>query len=232
MQRHSRRKLWRASQNEISSRKDMLPVDVILKIAFLLPDLKEVLALLDTLRPFIAFGPLEDLYQLSLTHDHSSLWPRLTLDCSMNDTMSITLYESIVKLYSHVLVVDSWYSVDWLKKHLNPMATIATEFPVTIDHLDDWVDLRLSRLNLLIEEGKPETWKMVLPRMRHLRSLRTECFSGNLGDVYAIVAKSSQITELQIKPIGFELYKAEAVHLRYLIEWFLANPFECSNAGS
>ncbi|KAH9160127.1 hypothetical protein AeNC1_019011 [Aphanomyces euteiches] len=150
----------------------------------------------------------------------------------MNDTMSITLYESIVKLYSHVLVVDSWYSVDWLKKHLNPMATIATEFPVTIDHLDDWVDLRLSRLNLLIEEGKPETWKMVLPRMRHLRSLRTECFSGNLGDVYAIVAKSSQITELQIKPIGFELYKAEAVHLRYLIEWFLANPFECSNAGS
>ncbi|KAH9101177.1 hypothetical protein Ae201684P_007362 [Aphanomyces euteiches] len=202
----------------------MLPVDVILKIAFLLPDFKDVFALIDIFRPQIAFEPLEDLYQLGLTHDHSSLWPRLTLDCSMNDTMSITLYESILKLYSHVLVVDSWYSVDWLKKHLNPTTTIewmAQEFPVTLENIHDWADLPITRLHLSIERDTPQMLKKALPRMHHLKSLSIGNSSGDIEDIYKIVAESAQITELEVNPNGFEVDNAE---LQHLIEWFHRQP--------
>ncbi|KAF0731359.1 hypothetical protein Ae201684P_006737 [Aphanomyces euteiches] len=202
----------------------MLPVDLMAKIVFFIPDSEDVFALLDILRPHIAFGPLGDLYQLGLTHDHSSLWPRLTLDCSMNDTLSIALYESIAKYYSHVLVNVSWYSIDWLKKHLNPTTTIewmAQEFPVTLENIHDWADLPITRLYLFLESDTPQMWKKALPRMHHLKSLIIENSWGNIEDIYKIVAESAQITELEVNPNGFEVDNAE---LQHLIEWFHRQP--------
>ncbi|KAG9399795.1 hypothetical protein AC1031_011218 [Aphanomyces cochlioides] len=137
---------------------------------------------------------------------------------------SITLYESIAKYYSRVVVDDSWYSVDWLKKHLNPMATIewmAEEFPVTLENIDDWADLPITRLYLSIESDTPQTWKKVLPRMHHLKSLSIANSSGDLDDIYKMVAMSAQITELEVNPSDFEVGNAE---LRHLIEWFYCQP--------
>ncbi|CAK4675866.1 unnamed protein product, partial [Aphanomyces euteiches] len=125
--------------------------------------------------------------------------------------MSITLYESIVKLYSHVLVVDSWYSVDWLKKHLNPTTTIewmAQEFPVTLEKIHDWADLPITRLYLSIERNTPQMWKKALPRTHHLKSLSIGNSSGDIEDIYKIVAESAQITELEVNPNGFEVDNA------------------------
>ncbi|KAG9399796.1 hypothetical protein AC1031_011219 [Aphanomyces cochlioides] len=126
----------------------------------------------------------------------------------MVDTVSIALCDAIAKLYSHVLVVDSWYSVDWLKKHLNPMAMIewdAIELSVTIDNMDDWADLRITQLSLSIKSDTPPTWKKALPRFTHLKSLCIEGSSEDLADVYEILAKSAKITVLQIKPTDHEL---------------------------
>ncbi|KAH9103193.1 hypothetical protein LEN26_015348 [Aphanomyces euteiches] len=203
---------------------EMLPVDIIIKIAFLLPDLKDVFALLNALRPHIALEPLEYLYQLSLTHDHSSLWTTLTLASSMNDTISIVLYESIAKYYSSVVVEDSWFSIDWLKKHLHSMATIqwdAQEFPLTDDNVDEWADLRITDLYLSINNATSPSWKKLLPRLHHLKSLRVEGLSGDVKDIYKIVATSAQITELTINPIDLRIDNAE---LLYLIEWFRRQP--------
>ncbi|KAF0731358.1 hypothetical protein Ae201684P_006867 [Aphanomyces euteiches] len=202
---------------------DTLPVDAIIKIVFFIPDPEDLFAFLGTLRPHIALGPLEDLYQLGLAHDHSSLWPALTLDCLMKDTLSIVLCESIAKLYSQVLINDSWFSVDWLKKHLNPIAAIewgSDEFPSTIAKKDDWVDLRITRLYLFNKKDTPETWKMVVPRMHYLKSLSIEG-NGDLAEVYRFVVKSAPITELQINPIDFQVGNAELLHI---IEWFRRQP--------
>ncbi|KAH9184529.1 hypothetical protein AeNC1_013495 [Aphanomyces euteiches] len=142
----------------------------------------------------------------------------------MVDTVSIALCESIAKLYSHVLVVDSWFSVAWLKNHLNSMAMIewnAIDLPVTIDNVDDWADLRITQLSLSIKNDTPPTWKKALPRFTHLKSLFIEGPSEDLADVYEIVAKSAQITEFQIKPTDRRVDNAELIHL---IEWVRRQP--------
>ncbi|KAG9413074.1 hypothetical protein AC1031_016092 [Aphanomyces cochlioides] len=142
----------------------------------------------------------------------------------MKDTLSNALCASIVKHYSHVCVDNSWYSVVWLKKHLNPMTSIewnAKEFPVTIENVNNWADLRITRLYLLIKSDALQPWKHVLPRLHYLKSLRIGDLSGDLGDVYSIVDKSAQITELEIYPMDFRLGNAELLHL---IEWFRRQP--------
>ncbi|KAH9113719.1 hypothetical protein AeMF1_012132 [Aphanomyces euteiches] len=219
------RHLNETTHNPILPQVAMLPLDTIIKILSSIPDSRDVFALLDTLRPHTALGPLEDLYQLGLTHDHSSLWPTLTLDSSKNDTLSIALCESTVKHYSQVLVDDPWYPVDRLKNYLNPTSSIewnAKEFPVTIENINNWADLRITRFYLLIKSDTPQLWKQVLPRLHSLKSLRIDDLFGDLGDVYSIVAKSVQITELEIYPMDFRLGNAELLHL---IQWFRRQPF-------
>ncbi|KAG9399794.1 hypothetical protein AC1031_011217 [Aphanomyces cochlioides] len=138
----------------------------------------------------------------------------------MNDTLSIALCASIVKHYSRVYVDDPWYSVVWLKNHLNPMTSIewnAKEF----ENMNNWAVLRITRLYLLIKSDTPQSWKHVLPRLHYLKSLRIDDLSGDLGDVYSIVAKSAQIIELEIYPMDFRLGNAELLHL---IEWFRRQP--------
>ncbi|CAK4657821.1 unnamed protein product, partial [Aphanomyces euteiches] len=128
----------------------MVPVDVVIKIAFAIPDAKDLFAFLEALRLCIDLGPLEHLYQLCLKQDHFDVWPALKLTSAARDKLSLPHYESIAKYYSRVIVNDARFSVEWLRTHLNSMATIewnAGEIPVTEENLDEWQDLRITGLN-------------------------------------------------------------------------------------
>ncbi|KAH9183563.1 hypothetical protein AeNC1_014461, partial [Aphanomyces euteiches] len=211
----------------------MVPVDVVIKIAFAIPDAKDLFAFLEALRLCIDLGPLEHLYQLCLKQDHFDVWPALKLTSAARDKLSLPHYESIAKYYSRVIVNDARFSVEWLRTHLNSMATIewnAGEIPVTEENLDERQDLRITGLNVYIDEDTPRTWKNVLSRLHCLTSLRVYDYQGlwgNDGDfeeVYAYAAYSNQLVELVVYAnSGYTLQHSELV---YLLEWFRRQPVQ------
>ncbi|CAK5191721.1 unnamed protein product, partial [Aphanomyces euteiches] len=73
-----------------------LPIEVLVKIVFSIPDAAEMLAFLELLRPYVTLGPLEYLYQLGCSMDHDDLWPTLLLCEETLETLSGTPHEAIV----------------------------------------------------------------------------------------------------------------------------------------
>ncbi|CAK4967797.1 unnamed protein product, partial [Aphanomyces euteiches] len=153
----------------------MLTVDVVMNIAFAIPDAADILAFLEVLRPFDNLGPLEQLYQLGLTTSHADLWPILYIKSSVLGTPKCYLYEAVLKMYSNVTVENfSADQVVWLETHLNPTTELTWFTNDDGDKFkprDNWYELRTTCLMHYSEEYSDFEWKSVLPRLRHLRSL-------------------------------------------------------------
>ncbi|CAK4339510.1 unnamed protein product, partial [Aphanomyces euteiches] len=163
----------------------MLPIDVVVKLAFAIPNGNDLFALIEALRPYMDLGPLEHLVQLSLIHPPSEVWPSLKLSAVMTDATSIASSEAIAKYYSHVIVDDSWNDVEWLKTNLAPEATIqwcVNRFPTTIDSMDSWTNLRITVLIPTLNSDTPAIWKYMLPRLHSLTCLHVEADSEGLDD--------------------------------------------------
>ncbi|KAG9402890.1 hypothetical protein AC1031_006436 [Aphanomyces cochlioides] len=151
----------------------LLPVDVIVKIAFSIPVAADLFAFLVALRPYNLQGPLEHLYQLGLKLDRSFyLWPCLLLPPSLEEWS--TSYEAIAKYYSKV-VIEYLGQATWLKKHLNPQTKIewdVDEFPTSVSEIADeaW-DLRITRVHHGFNYNPISSGKEILSRLQHLTSL-------------------------------------------------------------
>ncbi|KAH9117406.1 hypothetical protein AeMF1_008820 [Aphanomyces euteiches] len=127
----------------------ILPTDVIVKIAFFIPDESDLFTFLEALRTFNVLGPLEHLHKLGLKRKHEELWPTLKITPAVLESQFSTLFEAIAKFYSHVVIKDMT-DVKWLRKHLNPAVQvewITDEFPVPQEISDKWTDFRITRLN-------------------------------------------------------------------------------------
>ncbi|KAH9168309.1 hypothetical protein AeNC1_017951 [Aphanomyces euteiches] len=203
----------------------MFPVDVVTKLAFSIQEADDLFAFLEALRLSNNLGPFQHLLQLGLTHDHSDLWPSLRLSSSTLDGASISSYEAIIKYYSSVIVEDDWHDVEWLKTHLNPEASIewrVNRLSDKIDHLNAWTDLRITSLRLQINDYIDLGWKVVLPQLHQLTTLHVDATQGDLGDLYEIVAKSSQIIEFKAFTNG--LYQVDEKDVHNSIKWFRRQP--------
>ncbi|KAH9116094.1 hypothetical protein LEN26_012936 [Aphanomyces euteiches] len=208
-----------------------LPEDILVKIALCITDEVDVFVFFEVLRPHVDLDPvsLVSLVQLDLKVIYSSPWPTFTLDSTISETMSILSIEAIIKYYSHVVVKDTRYSVDWLNTHLNPTTTIewsTMEFQNVVKTWEEWSSLRITKLNLHIDMDSPSTWKEVLPRLCRLTSLFVDDRAGNLEDIYAFVAKSKHIIDFKIVAIsGFQIGNSELLHV-HLLEWFRRQPVQ------
>ncbi|KAH9104563.1 hypothetical protein AeMF1_019382 [Aphanomyces euteiches] len=145
-----------------------LPVDLVIKIAFALPNANDLFALLKVLRPHINLGPLESLYRLGLTHNHSDLWPSLCLKPSILSSQDCSLFKDVAQYYKNVQIKDFWSSegVEWLKSNLNPKATIQWEllkYPSIVDIGSNWSDLRIHSLCFHLSDISELRWKPFLP---------------------------------------------------------------------
>ncbi|KAG9399787.1 hypothetical protein AC1031_011210 [Aphanomyces cochlioides] len=202
-----------------------LPVDIVIKIAFAVPDAAGLLAFLKVLHPYKALGPLEHLYRMSLTHNVWDLWPCLRLAPSILGSTEQSSYEFIAKYYVNVLVWPDWNDVEWLKVHLNPMAKVAWEIkdlPSTTNTVaDDWFDLEITQFSLSSKLNTLLSWKDLLPRLQHLSSLTVYSDSNNLGDLFELVAKGKHITDFKIVAA---FHRMTASDVFYLTKWFQEQP--------
>ncbi|KAH9185724.1 hypothetical protein AeNC1_012300 [Aphanomyces euteiches] len=209
----------------------MLPVDVVMKIAFAIPDADDFFAFLEVLiSPLNNLGPLEPLHQLGKSVDHEDLWPTLCLGSSTPDTSSRSSFEAITKLYLHV-AVDDTCDAQWLLGHLNSMATVEW----TINRLsainelpDGWFDLPITRLIVNCGYDTTTGWKDLLERLSHLTSLAVHN-GGDVDVIFEFLATSNQIREFQIANEFMDMTESNQINLT---KWLLNQPvrvFECSS---
>ncbi|CAK4093559.1 unnamed protein product [Aphanomyces euteiches] len=167
-----------------------LTVDIVLTIAFSIPEASSLFAFLEALRPYKMLGPLEHLYLLGLTH--------------------------------------------WLKTYLSPTTQISWNLQdmdtvLPIEDVDNWTDLRITRLAIDITAEEDAIWCLVaLSKLPSLTSLDLAIWATDLADFFAYVAASQQITDLYLE---FDQYQLTDFDLMHLTEWFRQQPvkrFECS----
>ncbi|KAF0723648.1 hypothetical protein Ae201684P_007314 [Aphanomyces euteiches] len=209
-----------------------LPADLVIKIAFALPKANDLFALLEVLRPHINLGPLESLYRLSLTRNHSDLWPSLCLKPSILSSQEISTFQDVAQYYKNVQIKDFWSSdgVEWLKANLNPMATIqwkVQDSSVMADVGSDWSELRIHSLCFHLSGTYEFRWKPFLPQLRYLTSLEVHDGTSGLGDLLECIAENNTITDFRLKSKYSDLCDSDMV---YLTKWFRHQPvrmFEC-----
>ncbi|KAG9397842.1 hypothetical protein AC1031_016552 [Aphanomyces cochlioides] len=197
----------------------LLP-DIVVKIAFSIPDAKDLLAFLKALGPYNLLGPLEYLYQLSLSRHCMDLWPVLRLRPSILGSVRKTSFEAIAKFYGDVILQEDWDNVEWLKTYLNPMAQIEWNLNVyrSRDVVDGWSDMRITRMKIDIDGYDASIMcKNILPRLTNLKSLHLTIANVNLNDFFPFLATLKQITEVMIDSDGFQLTHSDLVQLT---EWF------------
>ncbi|CAK4208574.1 unnamed protein product [Aphanomyces euteiches] len=165
----------------------------------MIPDESDLFTFLEVLRTFNVLGPLEHLHKLGLKRKHEELWPTLKITPAVLESQFSTLFEAIAKFYSHVVIKDMT-DVKWLRKHLNPAVQvewITDEFPVPQEILDKWTDFRITRLNGDFYSLDSTGLNAILPKLRHVTALKM-WVEDTLDHICALVAKSTQITELSI----------------------------------
>ncbi|KAF0723443.1 hypothetical protein Ae201684P_007325 [Aphanomyces euteiches] len=205
----------------------VLPVEVLVKIAFSIKDVEDLFAFLEALRPYDMLGPLAHLYELFTTRHHLGLWPSLALHPTILDSSERPLYEGITKYYEHVVVENVWSDVEWLKTYLSPMAQIGwnlkdIDMYLTSISLDEWTDLRITRLALDIEDEDEAIWcTNAVSQLPSLTCLEADISSFELEDFFANLAASQQITQLHL---SFDEYQLTAFDLAHLTEWLRHQP--------
>ncbi|KAH9120010.1 hypothetical protein LEN26_011328 [Aphanomyces euteiches] len=135
-----------------------IPVDVVLKMAFFIPDADTLFAVLEALQPYNVLGPLEHLHRLGLVENRLLLWPSLVLNPSILDSVNSSSYEAIAKFYSEVVVENVWHDVAWLQTYLNPKAKMqwrVTNPPESMEALNAWEDFHITQLTFFVNDAFP-----------------------------------------------------------------------------
>ncbi|KAH9142874.1 hypothetical protein AeRB84_013085 [Aphanomyces euteiches] len=139
-------------------------------------------------------------------------------------------YEVIAKYYSSVLIQDVT-DVKWLRKHLNPAVQvewIAREFPIPQEVLNEWTELRITRLNGVFYKDDTSKLTSVLPRLPHLSSFEMEV-ADTFDYVCPLIARSTQITDLKlVTELDGQLKESNVLDL---VVWFSSQPVRKFSLG-
>ncbi|KAH9150085.1 hypothetical protein AeRB84_007017 [Aphanomyces euteiches] len=183
----------------------LLPLDMVVKIAFFIPEWTTLELFMRALRPANSLGPLEHLWQLQhLKWNPSNLWPHLKL--SKLDEPSRLYVECIAKYYSSIQV-DKSVDPLWLQQFIRHSTCIEwfrswTDDAFHFEWLKKWKTFRLTKMwsvtchtptsgvSLLIEN---------LPHFKYLVDLTWyKCNSALSSAIFQYAATSSTLRILHI----------------------------------
>ncbi|KAH9123334.1 hypothetical protein LEN26_009962 [Aphanomyces euteiches] len=173
-----------------------LPFDVVVKIAFAIPDIEDLFSFLDALRPAKVLGPLESLYRLGLSEKRRDLWPSLRLDSSIRQSPRCCLYEDIAKYYPKV-VVEEALDAEWLiKLDVAKIEWITEEkWPL----VGNWSVLPIVAFSWLSGCEEPPSWNDIFAKMQHLTALKVGAMKSEaISDVCAFAAQSETLVHLEL----------------------------------
>ncbi|KAG9397837.1 hypothetical protein AC1031_016547 [Aphanomyces cochlioides] len=200
-------------------------MEVVVKIAFFIPDETDLFGFLETLRPFNLLGPLEDLYKLGLKYERYELWPKLVLKPSHIDSVDRYAFEAIVKYYADVKVVNEWTDIEWLKKNVNRSVKIEWSIAESIPKvklMDNWIDFRITRLSIVLNDDIASSWwSKIVPRVPHLTSLEAYIIMEYSTNFFECVAASDEIIKLELNIAKYDMTPRNFTHLT---RWFRKHP--------
>ncbi|KAF0683662.1 Aste57867_24307 [Aphanomyces stellatus] len=197
----TRNKERRRRRQEVSSPR--LPLHALHQIAWCVEDAASFFVFLDVLGSATTRGPLEPIWQASIRHSRTRLWPRLDLRTMYDPDLLLDydqedLYwadnaappvhlEPIVRLYRHVIVRDL-FDLAWLRRHLHPQATITWRFdhrtgcdgsPVQVQWFTDWAALPITCIKSTKSNAfvHADGFLDVMPCITGLHLRKSACFS-------------------------------------------------------
>ncbi|KAH9117895.1 hypothetical protein LEN26_012359 [Aphanomyces euteiches] len=206
----------------------VLPTNVIIKIAFMIPGKCDLFTFLEALRAFNVLGPLEHLHKLGMKRKHDELWPSLRLTPAALESKLRPFYEGITSYYASVVIEDV-LDVKWLRKHLYPSVQvkwIANKCPIPQEILNEWTNLRITRFSNSFYSEDTSKFSDILPRLPHLFGLKT-WVKDTMDHLCPLIAKSTQLTELKISNItGDELEESSLLEMTH---WLTHQPVRAFN---
>ncbi|KAH9139210.1 hypothetical protein AeRB84_016515 [Aphanomyces euteiches] len=203
----------------------VLPRDLIIKIAFSIPDAADLFSFLKALLSFNVLGPLKHLHDLGLKQKHRDLWPCLRLNTATLVSRFKSSYDVIAKYYSSVLIHDVT-DVKWLRKHLNPAVQvewIAGGLPIPQEILDEWTELRITRLNGYFYRENTSALTHVFTRLPHLSSFVMDV-KDTFDHVCALLPHCALLTDLKL--LCMTGPKVKESNLLDLAAWLSSKPVQ------
>ncbi|KAH9098160.1 hypothetical protein LEN26_016666 [Aphanomyces euteiches] len=205
----------------------ILSEDVTSKIAFFIAESDDLFAFLEALRPFHLLGPLEHLWQLSLTHSRARLWPKLALSAlDLTSMTTLRAVEAIAKHYSCVSVTNS-NDIKWLQTHLHPKVKLEWSIesdPLSMQYWNDWSSLHTTKLSITVDSIDSALLVNALPHLKHLKSLSiSSLLVGEtwLSQLLALAATSDHLESLELLTPPQDI---TAGMVRDTITWFSRRP--------
>ncbi|KAF0727970.1 hypothetical protein Ae201684P_009440 [Aphanomyces euteiches] len=207
----------------------LFPVEVVLKTAFFIAEISDLLAFLEALRPAGLLGPLEHLWQLRLVKQQKELWPTLEItkeDLTLDAAFRKCLAE-FAKCCSRVRV-HNVRDIQWLRRHLPP--TVDQNWEITTlqtspNISNDWSKLRITSSHV---HGalRTDTSLEALQQLKHLTTLIVVITEESMSSDLEFAAKSERLIHLELRP-AFKLRGKILVNnimLNNLIKWFKQQP--------
>ncbi|KAH9144138.1 hypothetical protein AeRB84_011911 [Aphanomyces euteiches] len=181
-----------------------VPLDIIVKVAFFIPDWSTVLEFLRALRPANVLGPLEHLWQLRccLGWNDYDLWPQLNL-IRMDDA-SQPHVEGIARFYPKV-IASYITDVAWCDRFLNRNASIywarSAGLVMGPKLLLPWTPFRIISIDLV--NFDPQQLEETLSYLKHLEILKYHgCSPTTAPAIFSFVASSLSLQELLLGTMG------------------------------
>ncbi|KAG9409504.1 hypothetical protein AC1031_019767 [Aphanomyces cochlioides] len=206
-----------------------LPVEAVLNIACYIASPTDLFAFLEALRPHNLLGPLEHLWQLGLTFDHSELWPELTISSSDPPEYTASVKE-IIKYYPLIYIIDM-HDLEWISNYVSSTTLqewyFTTALP-TDEFWSSWSQFRISRVYITTNtrigdraHSVPEGFQSALPNLHYLQSLEVRGAIQSIDAILAFAATSSYLIDLKFADAWSTITTVVTPRmLRDLLQWF------------
>ncbi|KAH9182216.1 hypothetical protein AeNC1_015808 [Aphanomyces euteiches] len=149
----------------------------------------------------------------------------MALFASQYSDSRVKIQVFIAKYYSSVLIHDVT-DVKWLRKHLNPAVQvewIAGGLPIPQEILDEWTELRITRLNGYFYRENTSALTHVFPRLPHLSNFVMDV-KDTFDHVCALLPHCALLTDLKL--LCMTGPKVKESNLLDLAAWLSSKPVQ------
>ena len=140
-------------KRRLSEKSWSLPSDILIKIAFFIPESEDLIGFLESLRPYHNLGPLECLYEWGIQYDHATLGPAMEF-LEQEKVWNLKALIFMIFMYPNVTFDNlvGQKNLQWINENVNPLTRQEWipdyPLPITESFWTAWVNMRIVSLTL------------------------------------------------------------------------------------